>query len=84
MYDTMSNKIKISTKDLSRIIKESIQKELAANSIDDMDPIIMLKEAYYDLNQYCKEHKDAAYDLAEALGNIRGAIKLLMNSETNR
>ena len=49
-----------------------------------MDPIIMLKEAYYDLNQYCKEHKDAAYDLAEALGNIRGAIKLLMNSETNR
>lgn len=80
----MSNKIKISTKDLSRIIKESIQKELAANSIDDMDPIIMLKEAYYDLNQYCKEHKDAAYDLAEALGNIRGAIKLLMNSETNR
>ena len=84
MYDTMSNKIKISTKDLSRIIKESIQKEFAANSIDDMDPIIMLKEAYYDLNQYCKEHKDAAYDLAEALGNIRGAIKLLMNSETNR
>ena len=44
----------------------------------------MLKEAYYDLNQYCKEHKDAAYDLAEALGNIRGAIKILMNSETNR
>lgn len=84
MYDTMSNKIRISTKDLSRIIKESIQKEFAANSIDDMDPIIMLKEAYYDLNQYCKEHKDAAYDLAEALGNIRGAIKLLMNSETNR
>ena len=84
MYDTMSNKIRISTKDLSRIIRESIQKEFAANSIDDMDPIIMLKEAYYDLNQYCKEHKDAAYDLAEALGNIRGAIKLLMNSETNR
>ena len=84
MYDTMSNKIRISTKDLSRIIKESIQKEFAANSIDDMDPIIMLKEAYYDLNQYCKEHKDAAYDLAEALGNIRGAIKILMNSETNR
>ena len=84
MYDTMSNKIRISTKDLSRIIKESIQKEFADNSIDDMDPIIMLKEAYYDLNQYCKEHKDAAYDLAEALGNIRGAIKLLMNSETNR
>lgn len=80
----MSNKIRISTKDLSRIIKESIQKEFAANSIDDMDPIIMLKEAYYDLNQYCKENKDAAYDLAEALGNIRGAIKLLMNSETNR
>ena len=80
----MSNKIRISTKDLSRIIKESIQKEFADNSIDDMDPIIMLKEAYYDLNQYCKEHKDAAYDLAEALGNIRGAIKLLMNSETNR
>ena len=84
MYDTMSNKIRISTKELSRIIKESIQKEFATNSIDDMDPIIMLKEAYYDLNQYCKEHKDAAYDLAEALGNIRGAIKLLMNSETNR
>lgn len=80
----MSNKIRISTKDLSRIIRESIQKEFAANSIDDMDPIIMLKEAYYDLNQYCQEHKDAAYDLAEALGNIRGAIKLLMNSETNR
>ena len=80
----MSNKIRISTKDLSRIIKESIQKEFADNSIDDMDPIIMLKEAYYDLNQYCKEHKDAAYDLAEALGNIRGAIKILMNSETNR
>ena len=84
MYDTMSNKIKISTNDLTRIIKESIQKEFADNSIDDMDPIIMLKEAYYDLNQYCKEHKDAAYDLAEALGNIRGAIKILMNSETNR
>lgn len=80
----MSNKIRISTNDLSRIIKESIQKEFADNSFDDMDPIIMLKEAYYDLNQYCKEHKDAAYDLAEALGNIRGAIKLLMNSETNR
>ena len=80
----MSNKIKISTNGLTRIIKESIQKEFADNSIDDMDPIIMLKEAYYDLNQYCKEHKDAAYDLAEALGNIRGAIKLLMNSETNR
>ena len=80
----MSNKIIIGTNDLTRIIKESIQKEFAANSIDDMDPIIILKEAYYDLNQYCKEHKDAAYDLAEALGNIRGAIKLLMNSETNR
>lgn len=84
MYDTMSNKIIISANDLTRIIKESIQNEFADNSIDDMDPIIMLKEAYYDLNQYCKEHKDAAYDLAEALGNIRGAIKLLMNSETNR
>lgn len=80
----MSNKIIISANDLTRIIKESIQNEFADNSIDDMDPIIMLKEAYYDLNQYCKEHKDAAYDLAEALGNIRGAIKLLMNSETNR
>ena len=34
MYDTMSNKIRISTKDLSRIIKESIQKEFAANGID--------------------------------------------------
>ena len=79
MYDTMSNKIIISTNDLTRIIKESIQKEFADNSIDDMDPIIMLKEAYYDLNQYCKEHKEAAYDLAEALGNIRGAIKLLIN-----
>ena len=42
-----------------------------------MDVIIMLKEAYFDIQEYSKKNKIAGYDLAEAMGNLRGAIKML-------
>lgn len=42
-----------------------------------MDVIIMLKEAYFDIQEYSKKNRIAGYDLAEAMGNLRGAIKML-------
>ena len=39
-----------------------------------MDVIIMLKEAYFDIQEYSKKNRIAGYDLAEAMGNLRGAI----------
>lgn len=51
---------------------------------DLMDVIIMLKEAYFDIQEYSKQNKMIGYDLAEAMGNIRGAIKILNNMENNK
>ena len=51
---------------------------------DLMDVIIMLKEAYYDIQEYSKQNKMIGYDLAEAMGNLRGAIKILNNMENNK
>lgn len=51
---------------------------------DLMDVIIMLKEAYFDIQEYSKQNKMIGYDLAEAMGNLRGAIKILNNIENNK
>ena len=51
---------------------------------DLMDVIIMLKEAYFDIQEYSKQNKMIGYDLAEAMGNLRGAIKILNNMENNK
>ena len=51
---------------------------------DLMDVIIMLKEAYFDIQEYSKQNKMIGYDLAEAMGNLRGAIKILNNMENNQ
>ena len=42
-----------------------------------MDVLIMLKEAYFDIQEYSKKNRIAGYDLTEAMGNLRGAIKML-------
>ena len=49
-----------------------------------MDVIIMLKEAYYDIQEYSKQNRMIGFDLAEAMGNLRGAIKILNNMENNK
>lgn len=51
---------------------------------DLMDVIIMLKEAYYDIQEYSKQNKMIGFDLAEAMGNLRGAIKMLSKMENNK
>ena len=51
---------------------------------DLMDVIIMLKEAYYDIQEYSKQNKMIGFDLAEAMGNLRGAIKMLSEMENNQ
>lgn len=51
---------------------------------DLMDVIIMLKEAYFDIQEYSKQNKMIGYDLAEAMGNLRGAIKILGKMENNK
>ena len=51
---------------------------------DLMDVIIMLKEAYLDIQEYSKQNKMIGFDLAEAMGNLRGAIKILNNMENNK
>lgn len=51
---------------------------------DLMDVIIMLKEAYFDIQEYSKQNKMIGYDLAEAMGNLRGAIKILNKMENNK
>lgn len=51
---------------------------------DLMDVIIMLKEAYFDIQEYSKQNRMIGYDLAEAIGNLRGAIKILNNMENNK
>lgn len=51
---------------------------------DLMDVIIMLKEAYYDIQEYSKQNKMIGFDLAEAMGNLRGAIKMLSKMENNQ
>lgn len=48
-----------------------------------MDVIIMLKEAYFDIQEYSKQNRMVGFDLAEAMGNLRGAIKILNNMENN-
>ena len=50
---------------------------------DLMDVIIMLKEAYFDIQEYSKQNKMIGFDLAEAMGNLRGAIKMLSKMENN-
>ena len=51
---------------------------------DLMDVIIMLKDAYFDIQKYSKQNKMIGFDLAEAMGNLRGAIKILNNMENNQ
>ena len=50
---------------------------------DLMDVIIMLKEAYFDIQEYSKQNRMVGFDLAEAMGNLRGAIKMLSKMENN-
>ena len=51
---------------------------------DLMDVIIMLKEAYFGIQEYSKQNRMVGFDLAEAMGNLRGAIKILNNMENNK
>lgn len=51
---------------------------------DLMDVIIMLKKAYFDIQKYSKQNRMVGFDLAEAMGNLRGAIKILNNMENNK
>lgn len=51
---------------------------------DLMDVIIMLKDAYFDIQEYSKQNKMIGFDLAEAMGNLRGAIKMLSKMENNK
>ena len=51
---------------------------------DLMDVIITLKEAYFDIQEYSKQNRMVGFDLAEAMGNLRGAIKILNNMENNK
>lgn len=44
----------------------------------------MLKEAYFDIQEYSKQNRMVGFDLAEAMGNLRGAIKILNNMENNK
>lgn len=64
-----------------RIVRESWGNKRQS---DLMDVIIMLKEAYFDIQEYSKQNKMIGYDLAEAMGNLRGAIKILNNMENNK
>lgn len=48
-----------------------------------MDVIIILKEAYFDIQEYSKQNRMVGFDLAEAMGNLRGAIKMLSKMENN-
>ena len=64
-----------------RIVRESWGNKRQS---DLMDVIIMLKEAYYDIQEYSKQNKMIGFDLAEAMGNLRGAIKILNNMENNK
>ena len=48
-----------------------------------MDVIIMLKEAYFGIQEYSKQNRMVGFDLAEAMGNLRGAIKMLSKMENN-
>lgn len=66
-------------KTLKQIIQEAIQNEVyrQEGTSDIMDAIIMVKEAYYDINEVAKTNKTIAFDLSEAMGNLRGALKIL-------
>ena len=64
-----------------RIVRESWGDKRQS---DLMDVIIILKEAYYDIQEYSKQNKMIGFDLAEAMGNLRGAIKILNNMENNK
>ena len=72
----MNNKIRINEATLSSIIKEAIQNELGQPS-DIMDALIMIKEAYVDIQDVLKNNKQLMYDLSPAMGNLRGAIKII-------
>ena len=67
---------KLSNKNIhdKRMVGESLDSK---GQSDLMDVIIMLKEAYFDIQEYSKQNKMIGYDLAEAMGNLRGAIKML-------
>lgn len=64
-----------------KMVGESLGVE---NQEDVMDAIIMLKEAYFDLQEFTKLNRTAGLDLSEAMGNLRGAIKILNNIEKNK
>lgn len=55
-----------------RMVGESV-----GNGNDIMDAVIMIKEAYYDIKEFTEQNKSAGLDLAEAMGNLRGAVKIL-------
>ena len=76
---------------LERLSNKNIHdKRMVGESLDSkgqsflMDVIIMLKEAYFDIQEYSKQNKMIGFDLAEAMGNLRGAIKILNNMENNK
>ena len=64
-----------------KIVRESWS---GGNQEDVMDAIIMLKEAYFDIQEFTKQNRTAGLDLSEAMGNLRGAIKILNNIEKNK
>ena len=72
----MNNKIRINESTLSNIIKEAIQNELGQPT-NIMDALIMIKEAYVDIQDVLKNNKQLMYDLSPAMRNLRGAIKIL-------
>lgn len=71
--------IKLTTEDLQNIVKKVVTESLSNDSHDIIDVVIMLKEAYADIQEYTEANRSAALDLSEALGNIRNAIKTLGN-----
>lgn len=70
------NKIRLTESHLIQMVKEEINKELNGTN-DVMDAVLMLKEAYYDLIEYSKTNKEMGYTLSPAMGNLRGAMKIL-------
>lgn len=74
------NRIRLRESQLHKVIREAINSAInnqTEGTDDIMDAIIMIKEAYVDIQDYLKKDKNAMYELSPALGNLRGAIKIL-------
>ena len=68
--------MKVNEDKLRQMIQEALQGNMEDTS-DVMDAIIMIKEAYADIADLARADSSVGYDLAEAMGNLRGAIKIL-------